>query len=89
MKKKTLYPISALDICLSNRCNLACRYCYFDTLNQGPARFLSPAQLHRALVLYADLVPAAGIDKISLAGGEPLLDYQLAKAAVEAIRERF
>ena len=49
---KTRFPISSLDICLSNRCNLACRYCYFDALNQGPALRLDEAQVRRALKHY-------------------------------------
>ena len=83
---KTRFPISSLDIFLSNRCNLACRYCYFDALNQGPALRLDEAQVRRALKHYVALVGREGIDKLSLAGGEPLLDPALLERIVRVLR---
>ncbi|MFA5139142.1 MAG: radical SAM protein [Elusimicrobiota bacterium] len=83
---KPRFPISSLDICLSNRCNLACRYCYFDALNQGPALSLDVAHIRRALKHYVGLVGREGIDKISLAGGEPLLDPALLESIVRTLR---
>lgn len=85
MAKKT-YPVSSFDICLSNRCNLMCRYCYFDSINRGEPQFLTFDQIKRAVDMYVDLVSVRGIDKVSLAGGEPFLDFALLERAVAYVR---
>ena len=71
MAKRT-YPVSSFDICLSNRCNLMCRYCYFDSINRGAPEFLTFPQIKKAVDRYVALVSVRGIDKVSVAGGEPV-----------------
>ncbi|GEM_PF-987462 len=86
MKKKETLPIGSFDICLSNRCNLACRYCYFDSINRGAPRFLDFAAVKKAVDAYVSLVSVRGIDKISVAGGEPFLDFPLLLKIAKYIR---
>ncbi|MDT8286580.1 MAG: radical SAM protein [Elusimicrobiales bacterium] len=86
MKKKETLPIGSFDICLSNRCNLACRYCYFDSINTGAPQFLDFRAVKKAVDSYVGLVSVRGIDKISVAGGEPFLDFPLLLRIVRYIR---
>lgn len=86
MKKKETLPIGSFDICLSNRCNLACRYCYFDSINRGAPQFLDFAAVKKAVDAYVGLVSVRGIDKISVAGGEPFLDFPLLLKIAKYIR---
>lgn len=83
---KEVFPIGSLDICLSNRCNLMCKYCYFDSINRGKPLFLAFEQIARAFDLYIGLVSVNGVDKISFAGAEPFLNYPLLLRAVRYIR---
>lgn len=85
MAKRT-YPVSSFDICLSNRCNLMCRYCYFDSINRGAPEFLTFPQIKKAVDRYVALVSVRGIDKVSVAGGEPFLDFPLLLKTVRYIR---
>lgn len=83
----SLFP-KELDICLSNRCNMACRYCYFETLNEGPPLFLDFRQVAKALDLYLTGAEGRTVEKISIAGGEPFLDFPLLERIVRRIHER-
>lgn len=76
------------DICLSNRCNQACRYCYFAFKRRRQPESLSFKQITRAVEIYLSHVSPSEIDKISLGGGEPFLDYPLLQSAVNFIRKR-
>ncbi len=85
-KNKKKFPVSSFDICLSNRCNLMCKYCYFDSINKGKAQFLKFEEIKKAVDIYVDFVSISGIDKISIAGGEPFIDYPLLLKVVKYIR---
>lgn len=72
-----------LPIYLTNRCNLACDYCYV-AVNQGPPAKLDFDGLKKAL----DDFFAAGVErpKITFLGGEPLLDFKFLQRIVDYIR---
>lgn len=74
-----------LAVYLTNSCNLSCSYCYV-AVNQGPAVRLSLAQLKRAIDEFFGKVPPPD-RKITLLGGEPLLDWKLFQDAVRYARE--
>lgn len=86
MTRGNIFPISSFDICLSNRCNLGCRYCYFDSINRGEPQFLDFGRVKKAVDAYVALVSVRGIDKISISGGEPFLDFPLLLNIVKYIR---
>ena len=56
-------------ISLTDRCNLNCSYCRPHNLNRAYARELSEIEILRA----AKALVTAGIRKLRLTGGEPLL----------------
>ena len=64
-----------LDICLTNRCNMRCAYCYARARNIKTGPELSLKTVERAMLLYLKGCAAAGVvpEKISVSGGEPLL----------------
>lgn len=62
--------ISYLRISLTEKCNLACGYCYGDSQRSGDSRTrLSDDELIKLIKAFSYL----GIDKIRFTGGEPLL----------------
>jgi cyclic pyranopterin phosphate synthase len=64
-----------LRVSLTAACNYACTYCVPDGKRLLPARHeLSGEQLIRAVTL---LIEVAGIDKIRVTGGEPLLSPKI------------
>lgn len=65
-----------------------CKYCYFDSINRGAPQFLKFEEIKKAIDTYVDFVSVSGIDKISIAGGEPFIDFPLLLKAVKYIRTR-
>lgn len=65
-----------IDVCLSNQCNMRCRYCYSGNLDRSGALRLTLPRIKAGVLAY---LRAAGprAEKISLSGGEPLLDKRL------------
>lgn len=78
--------VDHLAVYLSNRCNLACRYCYV-AVNQAATSRLTIAQIRRAVDEFCDAV-APPDRKITFLGGEPLLDWSLFKDAARYARRR-
>ncbi|MDQ7772272.1 MAG: radical SAM protein [Elusimicrobiales bacterium] len=68
-------PTRELDLCVTNACNLRCRYCYAAGRNMGRTA-LTAAEMRRAVDLYLEGA-ARTCDKISVSGGEPLLLWRL------------
>lgn len=68
-------PTRELDLCVTNACNMRCRYCYAAGRNMGRAA-LTAAEARRAVDLYLKGA-ARACDKISVSGGEPLLLWRL------------
>ncbi len=74
-------PIRSLTLVLTNRCNLACRYCYQEAER---SRRMSEEVLRAALdeLLATD----EGNPLVTFTGGEPLLEYPLLRWAVKYLR---
>ncbi len=64
-----------LELQLTRRCNLACRYCWEGGAARGPD--LEPGLLDRALDAFLERAPAQGPLRIVFWGGEPLLRADL------------
>jgi len=78
--------ISVMYLMVTNECNLACSYCYLsDALWRGPTRIMNVDTARRAINLFADIVTQHKIDhpQIIFYGGEPLLNKELLKFALE------
>lgn len=76
------FPVDALELMLSLRCNLACTYC----LRHDPDEEMSEELAARALdLLFAR--PAARKD-LTFTGGEPLLRLERVRALADAARAR-
>jgi hypothetical protein len=75
---------SSLAVYLSNRCNLACPYCYV-AVNQGAPATLGFDRLKNAISYFLSRAPRSG-RKITFLGGEPLLDFPLVRRAVDYLR---
>ena len=76
-----------LRVSLTAACNYACTYCVPDGKRLQPAAHeLSAAELLRALEL---LIEVAGIDKLRITGGEPLLSPKLEAFLPAAMRLPF
>jgi radical SAM additional 4Fe4S-binding domain len=77
-------PISSLDLDLTTRCNLNCRYCYKDRgTNEMPDRVAFDAVVW--------LIQASGnndVISINFMGGEPLLRFDLVKKVVPFAKRR-
>jgi hypothetical protein len=69
---------------LSDRCNMACDYCFLD-LNAKPGVVLSEA--HAALALDRHLAAHGSSARVTILGGEPLLHPELALSAARRARK--
>lgn len=86
--------ITYLRISVTDRCNLACRYCMPESVPErikGPARGQGILDFDEIVELVQTLAPL-GISKIRLTGGEPLVRKDVDKlvemiSAIEGIRE--
>jgi len=75
-----------IDICVSNQCNMRCRYCYSGLLDRSRAQKLDLRRIKLAVLHY---LRAAGLraEKISISGGEPLLEKKLLAALLPWLRK--
>lgn len=76
--KKTLRKIHRITVCVSNDCNLRCKYCYAHGGNYDKERNLMSANTAKDFVTFCcenyDV-----IDSILFFGGEPFLNYKIIK----------
>lgn len=76
-----------LEIFLTNRCNLRCTYCSSRHITAQTARALTPAQVRRAVAVFAAAGRPGGARRtVCFTGGEPLLEFGLLSGAVRHIR---
>lgn len=73
---KQIVP-AELDICVSNQCNMRCRYCYSGDLDRSRTQKLELSRIKTAVLHYLNAARGGKAEKISISGGEPLLDKQL------------
>ncbi|MCG2726368.1 MAG: radical SAM protein [Elusimicrobia bacterium] len=85
---KCMHTACSLDICLTNRCNMACRYCYYETLNSGKPTFLSFEQVKTGIENYMRGRDISKIEKIAIAGGEPFLCFPVVDKTVRFLRKK-
>jgi uncharacterized Fe-S cluster-containing radical SAM superfamily protein len=76
-----------LDIYLTRRCNLDCRYCASRGLRARRGAPLSLGAVLRAVDLYASSARRAAAG-VNFTGGEPLLAYDVLLAAADRIRRK-
>ena len=74
-------PSYLVEIHLTSRCNLACRYCF---ARSGPQGWDLPEELAEEAIDLALAFPANDLT-IEFAGGEPLLRFPLLKRLIERI----
>lgn len=82
-----------VDICVTNRCNLACSYCYVGRIVRGgEVRRLSADQMKRAIdMLTADSGIRARYDaglNLGFLGGEPLIEFNSIKETIGYVRAK-
>ncbi|MFA5139163.1 MAG: radical SAM protein [Elusimicrobiota bacterium] len=77
-----------LELYLTSRCNLECRYCPSARLaSAGEARSLGVDDLVRAVDLFAEAgAPGASRRVIAFMGGEPFLEFEAVSRAIDHIR---
>lgn len=81
------FDVKRVNFRFTHHCNIACRHCYN---NSGPDWKASRLALERMLDIVAQM-PAAGIERLNLTGGEPFLypdDLEALIAAGRAVKLR-
>lgn len=96
LKKRLAILPSSLDIYVTNRCNLDCKYCQSRVLNREKEKTLSFDSLTRAVDLFASYAnpkvcklaggDPASVRTVCLTGGEPFLEFGLIARIVDYIR---
>ncbi len=83
--------VFGLYLLLTDKCNLACKYCYFQqSLNKGH-KFISMSKdtAKKTIDLWEKMSDGSTDEKIVvLYGGEPLLNFEVLKYAVEYIQSK-
>jgi uncharacterized protein len=85
----TSHPIRSLSLAVSQKCNLACTYCYAEGGSFGETGRNMPVEVAAAAVdrLFADVAPGEKVN-LSFLGGEPLVNRTVLRAAAEAAVEK-
>ncbi|HAT72655.1 MAG TPA: hypothetical protein DCS63_07550 [Elusimicrobia bacterium] len=83
MSDLTVIPVpQELDLCISHRCNMACKYCYSPAKTKassgselilGNSLVLTTRQALAGIRKYMNCLAPGALDKIAISGGEPLL----------------
>ncbi len=76
-----------LDICVSNQCNMRCRYCYSGDLDRARVQKLDLRRIKLAVLHYLRAARGGKVEKISISGGEPLLDKKLLAGLLPWLRK--
>ncbi len=76
-----------LDICLTNQCNLNCSYCYFADKKYENSDWLTISDIEKAFDLYLKHINPKRVQKISLTGGEPFLNFPLLSESLKFSRK--
>lgn len=73
--------LSKLVLLVSNGCNMGCKYCSLDNLNQSNI-YMSSETACKAVKVFIDEY-AGNINSIMFFGGEPLINFKVIKDVVE------
>lgn len=75
------------DLCLTNNCNLGCEYCYHASLCRDKRSTLDYGQIEAGLRNFLGGVNLRKLEKVTIAGGEPLLCFPLVKKTVALVKK--
>lgn len=76
--------LSVIYLILAERCNLACRYCFFESkMPEEPAKPMTPETAKNALDSFARWAGNQRKITVSLYGGDPLIGMSALKFAIE------
>lgn len=79
-------PLTTLVLEIAQDCNLRCRYCYAEGGSYGTAtRLLDPALAREAVRRLARQTPDGEKATLILFGGEPLMNLEAVRAALEEV----
>ena len=81
--------VKALCLHVAHDCNLRCKYCFGKTGNFGMTRELMPLEVAKAAIDF--LLEKSGQRRnlnVDFFGGEPLLNFDVVKAAIDYCDER-
>ena len=97
-RRAGLLPTS-LEIYITNKCNLKCRYCSSRAVKTDDIKTLTFREVSRAIDIFAshvspDLTKNMGKDPaptrtVGITGGEPFLEFELLKEVVGYMREKW
>ena len=90
-----LIPLSTMVLNVTNKCNLACTYCYeygedriVDTANGKKPKFMTEATAREAVDFMLQEAGASPRAHLTFFGGETLLNFPVVKATVAYARQR-
>ena len=75
-----------LDLCISNQCNMNCRYCYSGHIDRARPQKLNAEILKLGVLQYLRHIAVPRIEKISISGGEPLLEKDMLRQVLPWLR---
>jgi uncharacterized protein len=83
------HPLDTLDLQVSHRCNLNCRYCYARGGNFGkPDRLMTVETAKKAIDFFLEQSDGKKTLGIVYDGGEPLINFNVIKEATLYAREK-
>lgn len=87
--KITDMDIQAVNVCMSETCNLKCSYCFFHggTFDKSGAKMISFDTLKDAYHMIQKY-SKTGLKTIGFYGGEPLMNFSVIKQFVEYVNDR-
>lgn len=83
-----LRNIDRITLCVSNDCNLRCKYCYAHGGSYGTDRGMMSLEVAERFVKFCD-VNFDSIQKIVFFGGEPMLNAEVIDFVCKKIKETF
>lgn len=85
----TDHPLDTLDLQISHRCNLDCKYCYAQGGSfGGEDRVMASETACRAIDFFLEHSDSQKTLSISFDGGEPLINFDVIRDAARYARER-
>lgn len=88
-KNQKKLRISLCYLLLTGDCNYNCKYCFIKTNMKEKKSYMSPETARKAINFFKkNMDEKTKIKRIIFYGGEPLLNFQALKAAVEEARKK-